>query len=231
MSKIASILGGNPLLRSSIVVMALVACGSEPELAAPTGEAAEPTATATASASTLSSAETAREAALREAAEFGFPGRIGGPITATPFGSGGLDPSIWGEEIGGPGMRSAEPPRGKGPLVRRGELTVNGRLPPEVVQRVMRQNFGRFRLCYENGLRTAPKLEGKVTLAFTIRRDGKVEGATATTDLTDKAVSTCMARAVESISFPSPDGGVAKVTFELLLTPPAEAEPSKSAQP
>jgi hypothetical protein len=36
-----------------------------------------------------------------------------------------------------------------GPTVRQLETTVNGRLPAEVIQRIVRQNFGRFRMCYE----------------------------------------------------------------------------------
>jgi len=35
---------------------------------------------------------------------------------------------------------------------------VNGRLPPEVIQRIVRQKFGRFRLCYEQNLRMQPSL-------------------------------------------------------------------------
>ncbi len=50
----------------------------------------------------------------------------------------------------------------------------SGRLPPEVIQRIVRQNFGRFRLCYENGLRNNPNLQGRVSVRFVIGRDGAV---------------------------------------------------------
>jgi len=43
---------------------------------------------------------------------------------------------------------------------------VNGRLPPEVIQRIVRQNFGRFRNCYESSLRTNPSLTGRVAVKF-----------------------------------------------------------------
>src|SRR5262249_16578759 len=56
------------------------------------------------------------------------------------------------------------------PKMRQGATTVNGRLPPEIIQRIVRQNFGRFRLCYENGLRSDPKLTGTVATKFTIDR-------------------------------------------------------------
>src|SRR5262249_37300578 len=48
---------------------------------------------------------------------------------------------------------------GGGATMRQGPTTVTGNLPPEVVQRIVRQNFGRFRLCYENGLRNNPTLQ------------------------------------------------------------------------
>jgi len=44
--------------------------------------------------------------------------------------------------------------------VRMGATTVNGRLPPEVIQRIVRQNYGRFRLCYENGCVTTRTCKG-----------------------------------------------------------------------
>jgi len=61
--------------------------------------------------------------------------------------------------------------------MREGSTAVNGRLPPEVIQRIVRQNFGRFRLCYENGARTAPSLKGRVSVRFVIDRTGAVVGA------------------------------------------------------
>src|SRR6185312_13816821 len=49
-----------------------------------------------------------------------------------------------------------------------GSTSVNGRLPPEAIQRVIRQNFGRMRLCYETGLRADPGLAGRVQVRFVI---------------------------------------------------------------
>ena len=78
------------------------------------------------------------------------------------------------------------------PKVRMGATSVSGRLPPEVIQRIVRQNFGRFRLCYENGLKTSPTLAGMVTVAFVIGRDGKVSSvADNKSDLPDAATVDC----------------------------------------
>jgi hypothetical protein len=52
--------------------------------------------------------------------------------------------------------------KAKAPKVRMGATSVSGRLPPEVIQRIVRQNYGRLRLCYEAGLRSNPSLQGRV---------------------------------------------------------------------
>ena len=97
---------------------------------------------------------------------------------------------------------------------------VNGRIPEEVIQRIVRQNFGRFRLCYENGLRTNPALSGRVATKFVIGRDGGVmQSSDAGSDLPDQNVVACVVRSFNSLSFPAPEGGVATVTYPIILTP------------
>ena len=63
------------------------------------------------------------------------------------------------------------------PQVRTGALSVSGHLPSEVVQRIVRQNYGRFRMCYEQGLGRNPNLQGRVAVRFVIGRDGAVSRA------------------------------------------------------
>ena len=177
----------------------------------------------------------ARQAALRDAAEFGMIGLLnsgsggdpsapaapwgpatirsatipmsargnmwGNDIGGESFGAGGLGLSGIGEGGGGRGEgiglggigtlghgagtgtgqgfgsghgRLGGSHRSKPPSVRMGATQVSGRLPPEVIQRIVRQNFGRFRLCYENGLRNNPNLQGRVSVRFVIGRDGAV---------------------------------------------------------
>lgn len=48
---------------------------------------------------------------------------------------------------------------------------VSARLPPEVIQRVVRANFGVMRRCYEDGLRSDPWLMGRVITRFVIGVD------------------------------------------------------------
>ena len=92
--------------------------------------------------------------------------------------------------------------------LREGKVTVNGQLPPEVVQRILRQNFGRFRLCYENGLKKAPALAGQDAVHFVIDASGSVSRAERdpTTTMTDGDVVLCVVRSVGDLSFPQPEG-------------------------
>jgi hypothetical protein len=96
---------------------------------------------------------------------------------------------------------------------------VSGRLPPEVVQRIVRQNFGRFRLCYEEGLRDNPNLTGTVRVRFVIGRDGAVSHVAGSGNLPDGRVTSCVTRAFYDLSFPQPEGGVVLVVYPITLIP------------
>jgi hypothetical protein len=101
-----------------------------------------------------------------------------------------------------------------------GPVTVSGRIPPEVIQRVVRQNYGRFRSCYEMGLRTNPNLTGRVTARFVIGRDGAVTNASnGGGDLPDSAVTSCVVSAFYGLSFPAPEGGIVTVSYPIMLVP------------
>jgi len=108
-----------------------------------------------------------------------------------------------------------------GPRIRPdGTSTVNGHIPPEVIQRVVRQNFGRFRACYEGGLRTNPNLTGRVAARFVIDRTGAVSNAAnGGSDLPDSKVISCVLSAFYGLSFPSPDAGVVTVTYPIMFSP------------
>jgi hypothetical protein len=220
----------------------------------------------------------ARQAALRDAAEFGMIGLLnsgagGDPDSPTApwgrddslgndplsargnmwgdaigesFGAGGLGLSGIGEGGGGRGEgiglgnigtighgagtgtgqgfgsghgRLGGSHRARPPQVRMGATSVSGRLPPEVIQRIVRQNFGRFRLCYENGLRNNPNLQGRVSVRFVIGRDGRVSNVGGGGDLPDGGVVSCVTRAFYGLSFPQPEGGIVTVAYPIVFTP------------
>ncbi|WP_437827777.1 AgmX/PglI C-terminal domain-containing protein [Sorangium sp. So ce1153] len=47
-------------------------------------------------------------------------------------------------------------------------------IPPHVVRRVVQENFGAMRACYEKGLRQNPKLEGRIPVHLAVDGQGKV---------------------------------------------------------
>jgi Ca-activated chloride channel family protein len=105
-----------------------------------------------------------------------------------------------------------------------GASSVSGRLPPEIIQRIVRQNFGRFRLCYENGLRANPNLQGRVGVRFIIGRDGNVASASnGGSDLADAGVINCVTRAFYGLSFPQPEGGIVTVVYPILFAPSGQS--------
>ncbi len=105
-------------------------------------------------------------------------------------------------------------------LVRVGVASVSGRLPPEIIQRTVRQNFGRFKFCYETGLRTNPNLQGRVSVRFIINREGGVASAeNGGSDLADASVVSCVTRAFYGLSFPQPENGIVTVTYPIVFSP------------
>ena len=105
-------------------------------------------------------------------------------------------------------------------VCRLGLDTVSGRLPPEAIQRIVRQNFGRFRGCYENGLGHDPSLAGTVRARFVIARDGSVANvADGGSSLPNPGVVSCVMRAFSGLSFPQPEGGIVTVTYPIAFSP------------
>jgi hypothetical protein len=129
----------------------------------------------------------------------------------------GMGPGKTGIGIGRPGGPGHAT---KVPTMRAGQLTVNGHIPGEVIQRIVRQNYGRFRQCYDSGLRANPNLTGRVTARFVIGRDGAVSNVSnGGGDLPDSSVTSCVINAFYGISFPSPDGGIVTVTYPIMFVP------------
>jgi hypothetical protein len=102
-----------------------------------------------------------------------------------------------------------------------GPVTTNGHLPAAVIQRIVRQNFGRFNFCYQNGLKSNPNLEGRVSVRFVIGRDGAVQFAAdgGGSDIPDAAVRQCVVSSFTNLSFPPPDSGMVTVVYPLMFTP------------
>jgi hypothetical protein len=96
------------------------------------------------------------------------------------------------------------------PAVRQGQAEVGKGLDKDVVRRIVRAHVNEARACYVRGLANDPALQGRVTIDFTIGRDGKVEAAEVdapNSTLKDASVGECIAKAVERWTFPKPTAG------------------------
>lgn len=112
--------------------------------------------------------------------------------------------------------------RPRPPSLRMGASTVSGKLPREVVQRVVRSSFGRFRLCYEAALGFDKLLEGEVTPTFTIGGNGSPTLVSIASTARDADLEGCVGKAFSELQFPEPEDGLpVRVTFPVKFAPPA----------
>jgi hypothetical protein len=104
--------------------------------------------------------------------------------------------------------------------VRLVSVDVQGALPREVIMRIVRQNFGRFRLCYHQALENSAALTGKLTVRFVIGADGTVSRRdNLDSDLGDSALIGCVLKGFEALAFPRPDQGTVTVDYTLAFAP------------
>ena len=89
------------------------------------------------------------------------------------------------------------------------EFKVNeGSLDRELVRRVIQDNKGQIRACFESLLNQYPDLNGKVQTQFTIGADGKVlEAKVAQSSTGSRELDACVASRVRLWQFPKPKGG------------------------
>lgn len=96
----------------------------------------------------------------------------------------------------------------------------SGTIDKEALDAVFNRHSNETRDCYERRLKTNPALAGRVYLTLTIARDGSVSRAHASGDtLNDPEVVDCIEAISQEWSFPSPDGGSAKVRKPLSFSP------------
>ena len=82
----------------------------------------------------------------------------------------------------------------------------------------MRASYGAFRECYQRGLITSAKLEGRVAVRFVIQQDGSVdEVANVDSDLPSEDVIHCVLHGFRDLRFPAPRGVSMTVEYPILL--------------
>lgn len=95
-------------------------------------------------------------------------------------------------------------------------VDVTGRLPHDLIRRIVRANFPRFRACYAQGLKKDPALAGVVSVKFIIDSTGAVESVSLLPgSLPDPAVKSCVSGVFRTLSFPEPEGGKVTVTYPI----------------
>ena len=101
-----------------------------------------------------------------------------------------------------------------------GKTSVNGRLPPEVIQRIIRGRYANFRSCYDQGLGRDPNLIGRVTVRFVIGRDGTITSIEPVcTSMPDREVVRCVTEEYKPLTFPQPEGGIVTVVYPIMFSP------------
>ncbi|APR88651.1 hypothetical protein A7982_14000 [Minicystis rosea] len=98
--------------------------------------------------------------------------------------------------------------------------TVAGRLAPELIQKVVRANFGKLRKCYEHVLARDPNATGKAATRFVIDRSGAVpEAHTTLSGNLPPDISACVETAFRGFTFEAPSGGIVTVTYPIVFSP------------
>ncbi len=93
-------------------------------------------------------------------------------------------------------------------------------LPPETIQRVVRDGFPAMRLCYEEALRPCPDLSGRVNVSFIIGSCGTVISAKVVeSSLQSAKADACVVKAFRALEFPTFEGPPIKVQYPVRFTP------------
>ena len=137
----------------------------------------------------------------------GLIGKGGGGGTGSGYGRGA------GAGFGGRGNRV--------PRVRQARAQVQGGMDKDIIRRIVRAHINEVRACYNQGLNRDPNLRGRVSVNFMITSGGTVgTSVVQDTDLKDRSVANCIAKAVKRWKFPKPPGGGnAIVTYPFTLSP------------
>ncbi|MBL8715494.1 MAG: AgmX/PglI C-terminal domain-containing protein [Myxococcales bacterium] len=100
-------------------------------------------------------------------------------------------------------------------------VTAKGALPPEVIKRILRANFNKFRYCFFTALAKDPKLAGKTVAQFVIDEHGAVSSykLDPATTIGDATMNACVLGHYKGIAFPEPTTGKVEVTHTLDFAP------------
>lgn len=78
-------------------------------------------------------------------------------------------------------------------------------LPPEVVQRIVRRDYGAMAHCHTALLERAPAATGVMHVAFTLDASGTVKNLTTSGTFADAPTAACLRSLFEHMTFPAPE--------------------------
>lgn len=122
----------------------------------------------------------------------------------------------------GEGICLCGPSKPKTARIRYGSLVVLGHgLPPEVIQRVVRNDNARLLRCYQVGLKADPRLQGRIAVKFVIDAAGAIASvSTGAAEVGNADVVACVLGEIGKLRFPPLDAGPKlTATYELELLP------------
>ena len=139
------------------------------------------------------------------------------PTGTTRPAAAGTGPDDYGYKYENDTLRDMQAPAPPAPAT---TLNKDGRLAPEVIQAVVRQNWGRFRTCYQSAAQNNAKLAGVVSVRFIINLDGSVrDAADDGSTLPDANAVQCVVGGFSKLAFPAPEGGYVTVVYPVQFSP------------
>lgn len=108
---------------------------------------------------------------------------------------------------------------GPSPVLKFGEVEVQGPLDKHLVAIIARHHQNELRLCYEKALQANPAVAGKLVLRLTLDTKGAVVSAQASGTISDPALGPCAAARAKQWLFPAPASADKKPSIAILTIP------------
>lgn len=158
-----------------------------------------------------------------------------GCAPAAPLPRTAIDPGAPGVPGGAaPGASGAVRSRdgSSAPSVIAGSPVVQGPLDRAVIERMVRGYLPELRACYERELAADPRMTGAVTVTFTAGPDGRVTTTSVLGSGVSAAVSACVVRVVQTLSFPAGQMIAVRYPFQFVTggDPPRSAVETNCAR-
>lgn len=171
--------------------------------------------------------------AMNRKGRYGLPGetelREGKGLQGTGTGGGGLSTSIGqglgtkGRGGGAKGSGLADFGSGRSDVavsasIDSEDVYIVGNIPREVIAKIINDNIGRIKYCYERQLQVQPKLAGKILVEWVIGLEGRVTSTRLkSSSMGSPPVEQCVQGVIRTLPFPKPGGGVVQVTYPFLF--------------